>query len=179
MYDCLHLDLFSPSIDRNYIYLSIGDRSCPFIRWNHFRLSRTGYYSGAIAPYRESKLTSFFKSFFDGEGRIRMILCVNPTADGYEEIQVNDRRIPSKPLQLLNHLVAACAEIRRIDQGCGGPTCTSTTTCTTESSSSSCRFEGDREPTTRSTGHLRRILQCTSTDCSLSIARLHTDGWCW
>jgi kinesin family protein 23 len=42
-----------------------------------------------MVPYRESKLTSFFKSYFDGEGRIRMILCVNPTADGYEEIQVN------------------------------------------------------------------------------------------
>lgn len=44
-----------------------------------------------MVPYRESKLTSFFKSYFDGEGRIRMILCVNPAADGYEEIQV--RRI--------------------------------------------------------------------------------------
>jgi kinesin family protein 23 len=42
-----------------------------------------------MVPYRESKLTSVFKSYFDGEGRIRMILCVNPTADGYEEIQVN------------------------------------------------------------------------------------------
>ncbi|CAF1642733.1 unnamed protein product, partial [Adineta ricciae] len=40
-----------------------------------------------MVPYRESKLTSFFKSYFDGEGRIRMILCVNPTVDGYEEIQ--------------------------------------------------------------------------------------------
>ncbi|CAF0929828.1 unnamed protein product [Adineta steineri] len=40
-----------------------------------------------IVPYRESKLTSFFKSYFDGEGQIRMILCVNPTVDGYEEIQ--------------------------------------------------------------------------------------------
>ena len=27
-----------------------------------------------MVPYRESKLTSFFKSSFDGEGRIRMIL---------------------------------------------------------------------------------------------------------
>lgn len=43
--------------------------------------------TGKMVPYRESKLTSFFKSYFDGEGRIRMILCVNPTADGYEEIQ--------------------------------------------------------------------------------------------
>ncbi|CAF0996822.1 unnamed protein product [Adineta steineri] len=40
-----------------------------------------------MVPYRQSKLTSFFKSYFDGEGRIRMILCVNPTVDGYEEIQ--------------------------------------------------------------------------------------------
>lgn len=42
-----------------------------------------------MVPYRESKLTSFFKSYFDGEGRIKMVLCVNPTADGYEELQVN------------------------------------------------------------------------------------------
>lgn len=44
-----------------------------------------------MVPYRESKLTSFFKSFFDGEGRLRMILCVNPTVDGYEEIQVRSQ----------------------------------------------------------------------------------------
>lgn len=42
-----------------------------------------------MVPYRQSKLTSFFKSYFDGEGRIRMILCINPTVDGYEELQVN------------------------------------------------------------------------------------------
>lgn len=47
-----------------------------------------------MVPYRESKLTSLFKSYFDGEGRIRMILCVNPTADGYEEIQVNFEELP-------------------------------------------------------------------------------------
>ena len=41
-----------------------------------------------MVPYRESKLTSFFKSYIDAEGRIRMFLCVNPTVDGYEEIQV-------------------------------------------------------------------------------------------
>ncbi|CAF1343311.1 unnamed protein product [Didymodactylos carnosus] len=40
-----------------------------------------------MVPYRDAKLTSFFKSYFDGEGKIRMILCVNPAVDGYEEIQ--------------------------------------------------------------------------------------------
>lgn len=40
-----------------------------------------------MIPYRESKLTSFFKSYFDGDGRIRMILCVNPHADSYDELQ--------------------------------------------------------------------------------------------
>ncbi|CAF1093759.1 unnamed protein product [Adineta ricciae] len=54
-----------------------------------FEILRENQSQGAVkmVPYRESKLTSFFKSYFDGEGRIRMILCVNPAADGYEEIQ--------------------------------------------------------------------------------------------
>ncbi|UJR07713.1 hypothetical protein I4U23_011998 [Adineta vaga] len=54
-----------------------------------FEILRENQSQGAskMVPYRESKLTSFFKSYFDGEGRIRMILCVNPAADGYEEIQ--------------------------------------------------------------------------------------------
>ncbi|XP_071570315.1 kinesin-like protein KIF23 isoform X2 [Temnothorax nylanderi] len=43
-----------------------------------------------MVPYRDSKLTYLFKNYFDGEGQvIRMIVCVNPRADDYDEtIQV-------------------------------------------------------------------------------------------
>ncbi|XP_018405122.1 PREDICTED: kinesin-like protein KIF23 [Cyphomyrmex costatus] len=42
-----------------------------------------------IVPYRDSKLTHLFKNYFDGEGQVRMIVCINPRADDYDEtIQV-------------------------------------------------------------------------------------------
>ncbi|XP_043480547.1 kinesin-like protein KIF23 [Leptopilina heterotoma] len=42
-----------------------------------------------IVPYRDSKLTHLFKNFFEGEGQVRMIVCVNPRKDDYDEtIQV-------------------------------------------------------------------------------------------
>ncbi|XP_044589354.1 kinesin-like protein KIF23 [Cotesia glomerata] len=42
-----------------------------------------------MVPYRESKLTHMFKNYFDGEGKVRMVVCVNPRADDYDEtIQV-------------------------------------------------------------------------------------------
>lgn len=36
-------------------------------------------------PYREQKLTLLFKSYFEGHGKIRMIVCVNPRPSDYEE----------------------------------------------------------------------------------------------
>ncbi|GIY46116.1 kinesin-like protein KIF23 [Caerostris extrusa] len=42
--------------------------------------------SSKMVPYRESKLTHLFKTFFEGEGKIRMIVCVNPRADDYDEV---------------------------------------------------------------------------------------------
>ncbi|XP_071392323.1 kinesin-like protein KIF23 isoform X1 [Centroberyx affinis] len=38
-----------------------------------------------MVPYRDSKLTHLFKNYFDGEGKVKMIVCVNPKADDYEE----------------------------------------------------------------------------------------------
>jgi len=34
-------------------------------------------YARKMVPYRDSKLTILFKKFFEGSGRIKMILCVN------------------------------------------------------------------------------------------------------
>uniref|UniRef100_A0A3B4ZQI9 Kinesin-like protein n=1 Tax=Stegastes partitus TaxID=144197 RepID=A0A3B4ZQI9_9TELE len=38
-----------------------------------------------MVPYRDSKVTHLFKNYFDGEGKVRMIVCVNPNAGDYEE----------------------------------------------------------------------------------------------
>lgn len=38
-----------------------------------------------MVPYRDSKLTHLFKNYFDGEGQVRMIVCVSPRADDYDE----------------------------------------------------------------------------------------------
>lgn len=41
-----------------------------------------------MVPYRDSKVTHLFKNYFDGEGKVRMIVCVNPKAEDYEETLV-------------------------------------------------------------------------------------------
>lgn len=40
-------------------------------------------------PYRDSKLTHYFKNFFEGNGKIRMVVCVNPRAEDYDETLVS------------------------------------------------------------------------------------------
>lgn len=41
--------------------------------------------SSKKVPYRDSKLTNLFRNFFDGEGQVRMVVCVNPRAEDYDE----------------------------------------------------------------------------------------------
>ncbi|VDK55828.1 unnamed protein product [Anisakis simplex] len=36
-------------------------------------------------PYRESKITHLFKNYFEGTGKVRMIICINPTPNDYAE----------------------------------------------------------------------------------------------
>uniref|UniRef100_A0A8C7XZF8 Kinesin family member 23 n=1 Tax=Oryzias sinensis TaxID=183150 RepID=A0A8C7XZF8_9TELE len=38
-----------------------------------------------MVPYRDSKVTHLFKNYFDGEGKVRMVVCVNPKGEDYEE----------------------------------------------------------------------------------------------
>lgn len=40
-------------------------------------------------PYRDAKVTHMFKSYFDGEGVVRMVVCVNPRAEDYDESVVS------------------------------------------------------------------------------------------
>ncbi|KAK7497855.1 hypothetical protein BaRGS_00010989, partial [Batillaria attramentaria] len=38
-----------------------------------------------MVPYRDSRLTHLFKNYFDGDGKVRMIVCINPRAEEYDE----------------------------------------------------------------------------------------------
>ncbi|XP_031832640.1 kinesin-like protein KIF23 isoform X2 [Nomia melanderi] len=56
-----------------------------------------------IVPYRDSKVTHLFKNYFDGEGTVRMIVCVNPRVDDYDEsIQVMKFAEVSQEVQVTN-----------------------------------------------------------------------------
>ena len=44
-----------------------------------------------MVPYRDSRLTHLFKNYFDGEGKVRMVVCVNPSANEYDETVVCKR----------------------------------------------------------------------------------------
>lgn len=46
------------------------------------------YFILQMVPYRDSKVTHLFKNYFDGEGKVRMIVCVNPKAEDYDETMV-------------------------------------------------------------------------------------------
>ncbi|KAK3754440.1 hypothetical protein QZH41_009230, partial [Actinostola sp. cb2023] len=52
------------------------------------RENQSSYENGQqtrIVPYRDCKLTHLFKNFFDGEGKVRMVVCLNPSAEEYDE----------------------------------------------------------------------------------------------
>lgn len=40
-------------------------------------------------PYRDAKITHLFKNYFDGEGQVRMIVCINPRAEDFDETAVS------------------------------------------------------------------------------------------
>ena len=46
-----------------------------------------------VVPYRDNKLTHLFKSYFEGEGKVGMIICVNPCAEEYDETLVSKSKI--------------------------------------------------------------------------------------
>lgn len=41
--------------------------------------------SNKKVPYRDTKLTHLFKNYFDGEGQVKMIVCINPRSEDYDE----------------------------------------------------------------------------------------------
>lgn len=61
------------------------------------------YGTNKIVPYRDNKLTHLFKSYFEGEGKIKMIICVNPGAEDFDETLVrvtNNNLLRSKAFSL-------------------------------------------------------------------------------
>ncbi|XP_076751616.1 kinesin-like protein KIF23 [Xylocopa sonorina] len=65
-----------------------------------------------MVPYRDSKLTHLFKNYFDGEGQVRMIVCVNPRTDDYDEtIQV------MKFAEMTQEVQVARPTVTKIDLG--------------------------------------------------------------
>ena len=55
-----------------------------------------------MVPYRDSRITHLFKNYFDGEGKVKMVVCVNPRAEEYDETIVSgqaddDLSIPWRP----------------------------------------------------------------------------------
>ncbi|XP_065322072.1 kinesin-like protein KIF23 [Gordionus sp. m RMFG-2023] len=38
-----------------------------------------------MVPYRDSKLTHLFKNYFEGRGKVRMVVCLNPDGKDFEE----------------------------------------------------------------------------------------------
>lgn len=41
-----------------------------------------------IVPYRDSKLTRLFKSFFDGHGQVGILICIDPATEECAETVV-------------------------------------------------------------------------------------------
>lgn len=63
-----------------------------------------------MVPYRDSKLTLLFKNYFEGNGKIKMILCINPSQVEFDETinvlkfsdLVRDILVPMAAQQIMN-----------------------------------------------------------------------------
>ncbi|KAF5302602.1 hypothetical protein FQA39_LY10220 [Lamprigera yunnana] len=42
-------------------------------------------HTNKVIPYRDSRLTLLFKNYFEGDGQVRMFVCINPSHQDYEE----------------------------------------------------------------------------------------------
>ncbi len=66
-----------------------------------------------MVPYRDSKVTHLFKNYFDGEGKVRMVVCVNPKADDYEETLVSSALLLSPSLYLNERVSCFSSDAQR------------------------------------------------------------------
>lgn len=68
--------------------------------------------NGKKIPYRDSKITHMFKNFFDGEGQVSMIVCVNPRGEDYDENSVGKLLFTFKTIIFIFDKNLASYEIR-------------------------------------------------------------------
>ena len=40
---------------------------------------------GGNVPYRDDKLTHLFRNYFEGTGSVKMIVCINPSPQDFDE----------------------------------------------------------------------------------------------
>ncbi|VDN55739.1 unnamed protein product [Dracunculus medinensis] len=76
------------------------------------RENQRGFSALVPVPYRDSKLTYLFKNYFEGNGKVRMIVCVNPQPTDYPE-NLSKYNIPFKS-------VLSFAEITQNIEVCKG-----------------------------------------------------------
>lgn len=44
-----------------------------------------------LVPFRDSRITFLFKHYFEGDGTVKMIVCINPSVEDFEEnMQVSE-----------------------------------------------------------------------------------------
>ncbi|KAI2798607.1 Kinesin-like protein kif23 [Blomia tropicalis] len=55
------------------------------ICFDYLRDNQKSSTNSKMVPYRDSKLTHLFKNYFEGDGSVKMILCLNPGAFDFEE----------------------------------------------------------------------------------------------
>ena len=60
-------------------------RSCLEVLRENQKSVESGGNGGRMVPYRDSKLTHLFKNYFDGDGRVNMIVCLNPRGEDFDE----------------------------------------------------------------------------------------------
>lgn len=65
-------------------------RTClEYLRENQQISTNNGAAAPKKVPYRDSKITHLFKNYFDGEGQVSMIVCINPRAEDFDENTVS------------------------------------------------------------------------------------------
>ncbi|VDP37324.1 unnamed protein product [Schistosoma margrebowiei] len=54
-----------------------------------FRGTTTAVGHTRVVPYRDARLTYLFKNFFEGDGRVAMLVCIQQASEEYEETMVH------------------------------------------------------------------------------------------
>lgn len=76
----------------------------------------------SIVPFRHSKLTELFQSFFMGDGKVRMIVNLNPTGTGYEE-NANVMRFSAMAKEVGIHVTSSAAPASDVSSSFVHETC--------------------------------------------------------